>query len=112
MGSQPYEIGIIDNGPGGRILYAEGERVLAFEWQFCAEGAAVSVPTPQEWDAYCEKDDAGWAVGRRMEILERVAHEVRRQKEKTAVISYRDGWIILAFEDPWVFSLLKKLFRR
>ncbi len=112
MGSQPYQVTITQKGPGGWDIYTEGGRKLAFEWQFSAEGVAISVPTPQGWDDYCEKNDAGWAKGRRQEILERIAQEVRRKKAKTAVISYEDDWIILSFEDDWVFSLLKKLLGR
>ena len=109
---RPYEVEIIQNGPGGQLLYAEGGRVLAFNWEFCAEGAAISVPPPQEWDRCCEKDKSGWAIGRRMEILERIAQEMRRRKAKTAVISYENEWVILSFEDHWIFTPLKKFLGR
>jgi hypothetical protein len=104
-----YKVEITQDGRCGQDIYVEDGKRLPFDWEFSAAGVTIYVPTPQEWDAYCEKYDAVWAKGRRREILERVAQEVRRQKVKSARFEILDHWVELSFEDHWIFSLFSKI---
>jgi hypothetical protein len=92
-----YRVAIDQSGRGGRISYHENENVLFFDWEFSLDGATVFVPSPDEWDARCQSDEASWAKGRRHEILERLAIEVRRQKASSSTISIEDHWIQFVF---------------
>jgi hypothetical protein len=87
-----YKVEIDQNGRGGTIRYIEDEQTLSFGWEFSMDGADIFVPTPAQWDA-----NTRWASGRRQEILERVAAEVRDQKAKSASVSIEDNWISLRF---------------
>jgi hypothetical protein len=92
-----YRVDIDQSGRGGRIRYAEHENALFFDWEFSLDGATVFVPSPDEWDARCQGDETNWAKGRRHEILERLAEEVRRQKASGSTISIEDHWIQFVF---------------
>ena len=93
-----YKVEIHQSGRGGRISYIEDERAPLFlDWEFALDGADVFVPTPEQWDAYWQNRDAGWAQGRRQEILERVAEEVRKQKAASSKVSIEDNWIHFTF---------------
>jgi len=92
-----YKVEIDQSGRGGRISYIEDERPLNLDWEFATDGVDVFVPTPEQWDAYWQGRDAGWAAGRRQEILERVADQVRLQKAAGAKVSIEDNWIHFAF---------------
>lgn len=92
-----YVVDIDQSGRGGRISYAENGNTMCFDWEFAINGATVFVPSPDEWDLRCQKEGGGWARGRRQEILERVAQEVRRQKAGSASVSIEDHWIQFEF---------------
>jgi hypothetical protein len=107
-----YEVEITQEGRGGTYYYIEQAAKLPFDWDFSSQGVSIVAPTPDEWDSYCSKYDADWAKGRRQEILQTLAEEVRRRKAKSATITIEDHWVNLSFKDSWVFSLLKSLFRK
>jgi hypothetical protein len=92
-----YKVEIEQTGRGGTITYTEDGGSLSFDWEFAIGGADVFVTTPELWDANCRGRNAAWAEGRRQEILERVAEEVRRQKATSATLSIEDQWIHFDF---------------
>jgi hypothetical protein len=92
-----YKVEIEQTGRGGTITYTEDGGSLLFDWEFAIGGADVFVTTPELWDANCRSRNAAWAEGRRQEILERVAEEVRRQKATSATLSIEDQWIHFDF---------------
>lgn len=106
-----FEVEITQQGRGGTYYYVEHDAKLPFEWDFSSIGVVIYVPTPEAWDGFCQSHDAIWALGRRQEILQRVAEEVRRRKAKSAKITIEDHWIKLSFKDAWIFRLLKALLR-
>lgn len=92
-----HKVEIEQTGRGGTITYTEDHGSLSFDWEFAIGGADVFVTPPELWDANCTSRGAVWAVGRRQEILERVADEVRRQKATGASVSIEDQWIHFSF---------------
>jgi hypothetical protein len=92
-----YKVEIDQSGRGGRVSYIENERALNLDWEFAINGVDLFVPTPEQWDAYWQSRDADWARGRRQEILERVADEVRKQKAAGAAVTFEDNWIHFGF---------------
>jgi len=92
-----YKVEIIQSGRGGSINYIENEQALRLDWEFAMDGAYVFAPTPAQWDAYWQSNNIPWAAGRRQEILERVAEEVRRQKAQTAKVTMDDDCIHFKF---------------
>ena len=92
-----YKVEVEQSGRGGRIKYEEAGRVLFLDWEFAMDGADLFVPPPEQWDAYWRSRDAVWAEGRRQEILERVAAEVRSQKAAGAKVTIEDNWIHFQF---------------
>lgn len=105
-----YQVEITQTGRGGWSYYIEDGKTLSFDWDFSIGSVEIYVPTPEEWDAFCEKRDAGWAKGRRLEILVRLAEEIRKQKAKSAKVSIEDHWIILSFTNAWIPSFLRSFF--
>ena len=91
-----YKVEIDQSGRGGSISYIENGQALIFDWEFATDGAYVFVPAPEQWDAYWQSDN-GWAQGRRQEILERVAEEVRRQKAQGSTVTIDDREIHFRF---------------
>ena len=92
-----YKVEIDQTGRGGGIRYTEDEQALSLDWEFASDGVDVFVPTPEQWDAYWQNRDAAWAAGRRQEILERVAEEVRKQKATSSKVTIEDNWIHFGF---------------
>ncbi|HYW74518.1 MAG TPA: hypothetical protein VE961_26070 [Pyrinomonadaceae bacterium] len=92
-----YKVEINQTGRGGTIYYLENDQSLSFDWEFSTDGADVFVTPPEQWDANCEGRNAAWAKGRRGEILERVAAEIRAQKAHSARVSIDDNWIHFTF---------------
>lgn len=68
-----YKIEDEPHGRGGWAFYVEQGR-LPFSWEILGnKGRGVDIPLPEEWNAYCEKHETGWAIGRRDEIVQRLA---------------------------------------
>jgi hypothetical protein len=96
-GQMDYQVEIDSAGRAGNVYYTEDGSPLTFWWEFTMVGAAISVPAAQDWDAYCDRTGAGWAKGRRQEILARIAAETRRQRAPSAKIAFEDEWIVFKF---------------
>ena len=92
-----HKVEIEQSGRGGTIRYFEDNQELTFDWEFATNGAYIFVAPAEQWDINCCSRGAGWAAGRRQEILERLAEEVRVQKATSAVVSIEDNWIHLVF---------------
>jgi hypothetical protein len=92
-----YKVEIEQTGRGGTVIYFEDAGSLSFDWEFAINGVDMFVATPEQWDANCRSRNAGWAEGRRLEILERVTEEVRRQKATSAVVTIDDNWVHFNF---------------
>jgi hypothetical protein len=93
----PYRVEIEDQGRSGNVRYYEKGAPLEFWWEFTMDGAAINVPLPGRWDAWCESSGAGWARGRRAEILQRIGEETKRKRAASAEIEIQDDWIELKF---------------
>jgi hypothetical protein len=92
-----YKVEISQSGRGGSINYTENEQALRLDWEFAMDGAYIFVPTPELWDAYWQGNNIQWAAGRRQEILERVAEEVRRQKAQSSKVTIEDDCLHFKF---------------
>jgi hypothetical protein len=104
-----YTVEITQEGRGGWVYYLEDGVKLPFDWDFSAIGTDIYVPIPAEWDSFCNEHSSYAARGRRQEILERVAEEVRRKKAKTAKVTIDDTGISFSFEHDWLHRLLSKI---
>lgn len=92
-----YHVGFDSAGRAGNVYYTEDGTTLTFWWEFTMDGAVINVPSAAHWDAYCEANSAGWAVGRRQEILERIAEETRERQASSAKVVFEDEWIVFKF---------------
>jgi hypothetical protein len=92
-----YKVEITQSGRGGTIYYIEDDHRMSFDWEFSMSGATIFVRTPDEWEKNSQSQDASWTSGRRQEILERLAEDVRRQQAPSARIEIEDHWIELTF---------------
>jgi hypothetical protein len=104
-----YEVKYTREGRSGDVFYIEDGLKLPFEWDITTVGFDIYVPMPNEWDAFCENHGAYWAKGRRQEILQRIADEMRRQRAKGAKISIDDTGISFSLEGSLVYRLLSKI---
>ena|ERR1043165_548375 len=105
-----YKVEFTKHGPGGNITYLEGGKPLSFEWGYNTKGIEIAVPSPYEWDSYCEEKDANWAKGRRQEILEIIAKEYCRQRMKKGIWRITDYWILVSFEKALLDKLVRWIF--
>lgn len=92
-----HKIEIEQTGRGGTVKYLESDGELSFDWEFTSDGADIFVPTASQWDLNCRSNNATWAEGRRQEILERVAEEVRARQAPNSVVTVEDCWIHFEF---------------
>jgi hypothetical protein len=91
--SSRFTIEIIETGRSGSIRYAEGPgQSYDFYWEFGGGEAvaSITVPTPAKWAAALP-----WAADRRDEVLQRVAHQVCRQRCAGCRPRFGDNWIDL-----------------
>lgn len=104
-----YEVKIRREGRGGWVYFLENGKSLPFDWDITTVGFDIYVPTPGEWDAFCEEHGAGEAKGRRQEILQKVAEEVRRKEAKKAKVTTDDTGISFSFEGDRLYRLVSKI---
>src|SRR5215468_4041512 len=69
-----WSVEIEDGGRAGSIIYREGANEIISDWEFGADDVIAIITTPPDWSTL------PWAEQRRKEIMERIAHEVIRQK--------------------------------
>ena len=95
VASSEFKVELRQEGSGGWVFYVERVGKLPFEWEYVGfPVTGISVPAPEEWDLYCEKHGAGWAKGRREEILTRVAEKILRGYGKGSY-EISDRWVIV-----------------
>jgi aspartokinase-like uncharacterized kinase len=104
-----YDVNIIREGRGGWIFYREEDNSLPFDWDITSDGFEVYVPPPSEWDDFCKRNSATQCIGRRQQILERLAEEVRKKKAKKAKVTIDDMGIHFSFEGDWLHSLVNRI---
>lgn len=104
-----YKVERTQEGCGGWVYYIEDGVKLPFDWEYSATGFDIYAPSPQEWDTFCARHGAQTAFGRRQEVLQRVAEEVRRKKAKTAKVVIDDAGISFSFKGDPVYTLLRKI---
>ncbi len=95
--SENYQVRIEDHGRAGNVEYIERGSMLKFWWEFTMTGAAIWIPTAQEWANFCQEQRAVWAIDRRQEIVERIAEQVKEKRASSAKIKITDQWIELEF---------------
>ncbi len=84
------KVKIFEQARSGKIQYSEGwlkVNTCEFYWEFGGGNllATVWFPTEEKWAAQYP-----WAVGRRTEIMNFVAVEVRKQKAQSSSIEWED----------------------
>ena len=104
-----YEVRIVRNGRGGCVYYYEDGATLPFDWDITSVGFEVYLPPSNEWDDFCEQNNATACIGRRQQIIERLIEEVRRKKAKKAKVSIDDLGISFSFESDWLHSLISRI---
>lgn len=92
--SKDWRVEIVQSGRSGSVNYQEPSGSISFYWEFGGGDAVaiISVGNSAAWSSRYP-----WAAERRREILERVAHEVVRQKAPTsrADIDDANGYIYI-----------------
>lgn len=78
--SQDWSVEILESGRSGSIGYREAAGFISFYWEF-GGGDTVAIIWVEDLAAWNTRYP--WAVGRRREIMERVARDVVRQKAPT-----------------------------
>ena len=92
-----YEIKISQMGRGGTVFYVEDENELPFDWEFSTTGATIFVPTPENWNAFCESRGMEAAKDRRLEILETTGREICRRQTLNGTFQIEDNWLEILF---------------
>ena len=105
----PYEVDFMREGRGGWAYYREDGITLPFDWDITADGFEVYLPPSTEWDEFCKEHKATECIGRRKEILERLAEEIRRKKAKKAKVTIYDQGMSFSFKGDWLHSLISRI---
>ncbi len=109
MSADDYHIEEEPHGRGGWVFYV-GETRLPFPWEMMAfDEDAIRIPTPEEWDDYCETHNANWAKGRREEILKRVGERYLKKNYGKGTFEVEDKWIVIK-PAPSFFSRILEFF--
>ena len=82
--AEEFEVHITDEGRSGSVEYREGGLSLLLWWEFTMDGAWIWAPDSSQWDEHWRARGVMGAVGRRNEILERVASETKRKRAESA----------------------------
>jgi hypothetical protein len=104
-----YDVKMVRDGRGGWVYYCEGEVTLPFEWDITGNGFEVYLGPSAEWDEFCKKNNATHCQGRRQQIAERIAEEVRKKKAKKAKVTIDDVGIDFSFKGDWLHSLISRI---
>jgi hypothetical protein len=77
-----YNVEVRTMGRGGTVEYSEGSHSVTFDWEGAARPAKVVITgvPPQDWDTKLP-----WAVGRRAEVMTRVAEAFISDPEREEV---------------------------
>jgi hypothetical protein len=96
---EQWSVEIIQTGRSGSVNYHESSGCISLYWEF---GGGDSVAIIWTKDLAAWSSQYPWAVERRREILERVTHEVVRQKAPTckADIDERSGYMYIREGSP------------
>jgi hypothetical protein len=94
--SADFVVTIVDEGRSGSVTYREGAMALALWWELEMDGAYIWAPSPAQWDDYW-RTSAPAAVGRRDEILARIAEATVKQRASSARTRIADDGITLKF---------------
>jgi hypothetical protein len=95
MKSSEYRISQEQHGRAGWLDYAEGSR-LRFPWEILGTGGiAIRVPSPEDWDEFCEAQQADWAKERRREILERVGERFVKMRYGRGDFNVESLWVVV-----------------
>lgn len=91
---EQWSVEVVQSGRSGSVKYHEPSSCISFYWEFGGDDTVAIIWTG-DFAAWTSRYP--WAVERRREILERVAHEVVRQKAPTcrADIDDRNGYIYI-----------------
>ena len=102
----PPAVEITGTVPGGSVIYREGGHAHEFGWDLGGRDVvmAIYVPSPADWDARLP-----WAAGRRQQVLDFMAREVRRRKARGCRIEMHERWIHLVEPAPWPLRLWRAL---
>jgi hypothetical protein len=85
------KVKIIGKGRSGKVQYTEGSlfnaKTCEFYWEFSGGDTLATIwfPTEEKWNIQYP-----WAAGRRKEIMDFVAEEVRKQMAKASTIKWED----------------------
>ena len=92
--SEQWSVKVTESGRFGSVDYRETAGCISFYWEF-GGGDTVAFIWIEDLAVWSTRHP--WAVERRREILERVAHEVVRQKAPTcrAEIDDQNGYIYI-----------------
>lgn len=105
--SQGYEVEIKRDGRTGWVIYAEHNKKLSFDWEFHgAGGVTIFVPSSEEWNAYCEKQNADWAKEQRQKILERAGKGFLQAYYGDGNFVVEENWIAIYPSPSIVLRLL------
>ncbi len=94
--SSGYRIKLKELHRTGWVYYIERENQLSFSWEnFGSPGDGIIVPAPAQWDEYCGSHGAEWAIGRRVEILSKIAQAFLKRRYGNGSYEITDNWIYI-----------------
>ncbi len=106
---EEFEVKLESHGPAGYVYYSENGETLKFDWQRGTKGFDVYLPTPDSWNAFCEKYGAFAAKNRRQEIVTRMAQRIKREHAWCARVMIDDTGITFSYEHSILGKLLRKI---
>ncbi len=89
---KPWKVTIETRGQCGFVHYTEGSQSVRFDWEYGGHDIIGLVwgPEPAYWDSKYP-----WAIGRRKEIMRRIAAEVIKQRAPSC-------WAKLDFDRTYI----------